>query len=185
LNTEAGEALRAIVDPYSYRQRLTQPKLIILGTNDPYWPLDALNLYWDGLSGEKHVLYIPNNVHGLTDYPRILGSLNALHQHVRTGKPLPKLDWKFANGGKALSLSVTSDVPPIEVKAWVARSKTRDFRQAMWESFPTRGEKGLHSYDLEVPAEGFAALFAEASYPAEGFPYSFTTNLQIVKGSGN
>ena len=42
-STEA-EALRAIVDPYSYRQRLTQPKLILLGTNDRYWPLDALNL---------------------------------------------------------------------------------------------------------------------------------------------
>ena len=39
--TERGQALEQIVDPYSYRQTLTQPKLIILGTNDRYWPLDA------------------------------------------------------------------------------------------------------------------------------------------------
>ena len=32
-----------MVDPYSYRERLTQSKLILLSTNDRYWPLDALS----------------------------------------------------------------------------------------------------------------------------------------------
>src|SRR5262249_6977682 len=41
--------LYGLVDPYSYREQLTLPKLILLGNNDPYWTVDALNLYWDGL----------------------------------------------------------------------------------------------------------------------------------------
>jgi PhoPQ-activated pathogenicity-related protein len=52
----------------------------MLGTNDEYWPLDALNLYWSELKGPKYVLYIPNNGHGLKDYGRIVGSLCALHR---------------------------------------------------------------------------------------------------------
>ena len=35
LATERGEALLSMVDPFSYRERLTQPKLILLSTNDP------------------------------------------------------------------------------------------------------------------------------------------------------
>ena len=38
----AGDQLNRIVDPYSYRDSIVQPKLIMLGTNDRYWPLDAL-----------------------------------------------------------------------------------------------------------------------------------------------
>ena len=34
----------AMVDPYQYLADLTPPKLILLGTNDRYWPLDALKL---------------------------------------------------------------------------------------------------------------------------------------------
>lgn len=75
-----GQQLLSIVDPYAYRGLLTQPKLILLGTNDRYWPLDALNLYWTGLEGEKRVLYVPNNGHGLNDFERVLGSIMALHR---------------------------------------------------------------------------------------------------------
>src|SRR5262249_10007126 len=55
-----GERLWKMVDPYSYRHRLTLPKLLINGLNDRYWTLDALNIYWDDLKGPKRVVYLPN-----------------------------------------------------------------------------------------------------------------------------
>ena len=54
-----------MVDPYTYRDRLTKPKLLINGTNDRYWTLDALDLYWDELKGPKYVVELPNAGHGL------------------------------------------------------------------------------------------------------------------------
>ncbi|HCK14819.1 TPA: phenylacetic acid degradation protein, partial [Candidatus Poribacteria bacterium] len=57
LGTEVGQNLISIIDPYSYREQLTMPKLSVIGTNDNYWVLDALNLYWDGLPVPKYVLY--------------------------------------------------------------------------------------------------------------------------------
>ncbi len=59
LSSEEGRLLRQIVDPFSYRSLLTQPKLIIVGTNDQYFPVDALNFYWDELLGPKYALYLP------------------------------------------------------------------------------------------------------------------------------
>src|SRR5690606_3578377 len=63
LGSDAGEALRRIVDPYSYRALFTQPKVVVVGTNDPYFPLDAMNLYWDALPEPKYALYLPNERH--------------------------------------------------------------------------------------------------------------------------
>ena len=45
-DSPAGRRLWQMVDPYAYRDALTLPKLILLGNNDPYWTVDALNLYW-------------------------------------------------------------------------------------------------------------------------------------------
>ena len=67
VDSEAGRRLLQLVDAYAYRDRLALPKLIVLGTNDRYWTLDALNLYWEDLPGEKHVLYVPNAGHERDD----------------------------------------------------------------------------------------------------------------------
>ncbi len=182
-DTAAGKTLQAIVDPYSYRDVLTQPKLIILGTNDPYWPLDALNLYWNDLRGEKFILYVPNNGHGVNDYPRLVGSLAALHQHAATGKALPELSWKFTNGGDRLSLRMTSDLKPKYVQAWTAAAETRDFRKSQWRSFQTRADGDGYVYDLTIPAAGYAALFGEAVFEDGGLPYYLSTNVNIVSAA--
>ena len=58
--TPEGTKLWKMVDPFTYRDRLTKPKLLINGTNDRYWTLDALDLYWDGLKGPKYLVELPN-----------------------------------------------------------------------------------------------------------------------------
>ena len=51
METEEGESLLALIDPYSYHSLLTMPKLSVIDTNDPYWFLDALNIYWNNFLG--------------------------------------------------------------------------------------------------------------------------------------
>jgi len=180
-DTPRGRALGAIVDPYSFREGLTQPKLIMIGTNDHYWPLDALNLYWEDLVGDKYILYVPNARHDLKDPVRVIGSLNALHQHAATGKRLPKLSWQFDVGDRKATLKIASDLRPDRVSIWTATSATRDFRQAKWESFPTRLTNGVHVGTLDVPASGYAAMFGEAVYETDRIPCFFSTNVRILK----
>jgi PhoPQ-activated pathogenicity-related protein len=181
LESDAGAALRAIVDPYSYRRSLTQPKLILLGTNDNYWPLDALNLYWDGLSGEKHILYVPNNGHGLQDLGRITGALAAMHRRGAEGLPLPKLAWRFDEQKDGVSLTVSSDVKPSSVNIWTAESATRDFRQSRWKSLPATAAAGEEfGYSLSAPSNGCAAFFGEAVFEGESLPLFLSTNVRII-----
>jgi PhoPQ-activated pathogenicity-related protein len=182
-DSDRAAALRAIVDPFSYRQQLQQPKLIILGTNDRYWPVDALNLYWNDLGGDKYILYVPNNGHGIRDYSRVLGTVSALHDHVAANKPLPKLTWAFTDLGDSVRLALSSDTQPVEVTSWTTTSKTRDFRDANWVSRAAdRGDGENHSYvfDVDKPATGFGGLFAEAQFNGRTMPFFLSTNLQVL-----
>lgn len=182
IDTPRGKALRQIVDPYEYRQRLTLPKLIILGTNDRYWPLDAEKNYWNGLEGENYLLRIPNNGHGLKDYARITASLNALHQRVITGRLLPKLDWKFVDAGEHVSLVVASDRAPSRVRVWTTSAKTRDFRDAVWSSTDAVKAGTEFTHQLARPAAGYAAFYAEVVFHADqAEQFSLTTNVRIVQ----
>jgi PhoPQ-activated pathogenicity-related protein len=183
-DSDRAVALRAIVDPYSYRQQLQQPKLIVLGTNDRYWPVDALNLYWNDLAGEKYILYVPNNGHGIRDYARVLGTVSALHERVAASKPLPKLAWNFVDRGDSLRLELTSDIKPVAVTSWTTTSATRDFREATWTSRAAQqspAEEHKFMIDLKKPASGFAAVFAEAQFNGQPMPFYLSTNLQVVQ----
>jgi PhoPQ-activated pathogenicity-related protein len=180
-DSDVGRMLQAIVDPYAYRALLTQPKVILLGTNDRYWPLDALNLYWNGLAGEKHILYVPNNGHGLNDFTRIIGTVSALHRQAAGGKHLAKLTWELTDNDERATLNIKADTKPDKVSAWVATAATRDFRESKWTSHPTELVEGAYQYKLERPKSGYAAVFGEAVFDTDHQPYFLSTNVKLVK----
>ncbi len=183
LDTPRGRLLQCIVDPYKYRESLLQPKLLIFGTNDRYWPLDACNLYWQDLHGDKMLLYIPNNGHGIKDYGRVIGSVTALHRGVNGTESLPKLTWEYAKDAsdKSLRLRASSDRAPDDFRIWLARSATRDFRDATWESTPSQSISAQEfEFSLQAPDKGFVAIFGEFEFPYDPYPAFFSTNVRII-----
>lgn len=182
MDSPEGQALNAIVDPFAYRSRLTQPKLIILGTNDPYWTLDSLNLYWDELPGDKYCLYVPNKGHGIEDFPRVVGGIVAFHKASVGELELPKLKWVYTNGDGKLKFMLASDKVEQRVMVWTARAESKDFRQAEWTSQEIRDARGryFHELDIPQPGEGYAAMFVEAVFDGGELPYYLSTNVRIV-----
>jgi PhoPQ-activated pathogenicity-related protein len=168
--------LRRMMDPYTYRGILTVPKLIINGTNDRYWVVDATQLYWDGLPAPKYLLKIPNAGHGL-DGGRMLayGTLAAFFRHVVSGTALPELQWDQTERDGELSLSIRSSVAPQAARVWYARSPTKDFRDAKWHSQPLTEKQGAFSIEAPRPREGHLAFFGELQFKMGELPYSLTT----------
>lgn len=184
MSGEAGAPLRQIIDPYSYRKEIVQPKLIILGTNDGFWTLDALNLYWDGLEGEKYIIYVPNADHDLAnDFKRILGGLRALHRHAGGEAKLPRLTWTYAAAADnaSMTLTVRPATKDARVLLWTAESPTRDFRQAKWTSAPVpTGDQDVATARLDRPAQGYRAMFAEVVYGDGLLPLHLSTQITVL-----
>jgi PhoPQ-activated pathogenicity-related protein len=179
LASDEGEALRTIVDPYSYLDALPQPKLIVIGTNDPYFPLDSLNLYWNEVREPKYALYLPNNTHSLRDFGRLLPTLRQLHRHAAAGEPMARLDWEYHDRDGPLTLCMETDTVPRSVRVWVAESDDLDFRDASWTPRRVERTDGGWRFVLEGAPSGYLALFGEAAFGA-GSPYYLSTAVKIV-----
>lgn len=185
IHSDLGHRLLEIVDPFQYRERLRQPKLILLGTNDRYWPLDSLKLYWRDLQEPKRVLYIPNQGHGVADVRRLLGSLSALHRYSARGESLPRLSWTFSPRPAGVGLTLSVDRAPRSVFAWTAMSASRDFREARWRAQRCkRGRDGTFQCRSTAVKPGrYTALYAEATFRDRGEPdFSLSTAVCIAGG---
>ena len=168
------------VDPYTYRRELSLPKLLINGTNDRYWVIDAMNLYWDGLVGNKHVMYVPNAGHGLDGgREAALTTLAVFAQHVALDRPLPALAWKHDDDGGRMRLAIESNPAPKAVRLWVAHSDDKDFRPDRWEAsqISANGD-GTYAAYVEKPESGHVAFFAETTYEFGPVEYALSTQIR-------
>jgi PhoPQ-activated pathogenicity-related protein len=186
-DTPEARRLWAMVDPWAYRDRLRQPVMIINGANDPYWTTDALNLYWDDLKGPKWVLYVPNAGHSLMqrkaggqDRLRALNTLAAFGYHQIHGGEFPRLRWRHTDAGGKLRLTVEATPAPRAARLWVVRAPTKDFRKATWQEQAATVKGGTVQGEVERPADGFLAFFAELDYEVNGTAYHLSTQLRVA-----
>ncbi|HLJ54660.1 MAG TPA: PhoPQ-activated protein PqaA family protein [Chthonomonadaceae bacterium] len=180
MRTPAGGALAMAIDPYTYREQLTLPKLLINSLNDRYWATDALNLYWDDLAGDKHLVYAPNQPHAISDRSGVAPTHRAFVEAVVAGTSLSEVASQYepCDGRLLVSLTV-SDAE--EARVWIATSPTQDFRAAAWTSVPLQPAGG-ETFDgsVPMPAEGWTAAMADCRVPGPHEPYVLSTPLQIL-----
>jgi PhoPQ-activated pathogenicity-related protein len=180
MDTPAMRKLRSWVDPYSYRERYTMPKLLLLGTNDPYWSVDALRHYWNDLPEPKDVLYTPNSGHQLS--PDAAETLAAFFQMLAEKEDLPKMEWQMADEGPG-RLKIKVDRPATAIHLWTADSVTRDFRQAKWnkQALEIKPGSSQASAAIDKPAKGYRAFMGEVVLKSStGHEYKLSTPVQVI-----
>lgn len=183
-DTSSGKALWQMVDPYMYKDTITVPKMLIHGTNDPYWPQDALNTYWDDLKGDKAVCYVPNAGHDLREVDvdgkkqpiplRAVNTLAAFGKSQIFDQRLPKVTWQFDESKKACTVSADGSV--LTCRVWTADSDTTDFRKSRWKT----QEVKVGKIEFPKPDTGLRAAFVEVECDANGCTMHLTTQIQIL-----
>ncbi len=178
LDTEAGKSLVEAIDPYVYREKIVLPKLIINGTNDRFWTIDSLNLYYGDLLGEKSVLYVPNSGHALEDRRRVLNSLAAFALGVSGRSPMPKVGTKYIGD---FEIEVETNNKSLHCDVWFATSMDMDFRDSRWVSAPAeRVSEDTYRYYF-IPRDGRRAFFAEPCFTAGKFNFTLSSQIYISK----
>lgn len=178
--------LWAIVDPWTYRNELKLPKLLLNGSNDPYWTVDSLNIYWDDLKGDKWISYVPNAGHNLqqkledgkTSMERAVNAISAFGRSMIFDKPFPTMTWKHDTDTNKMTLVVTAKGAKA-VRLWIADADKRDFRGSKWTSREVAGKDGTFADSVEKPAKGFRSFFAEVEFDVDGIPLTLSTQVRV------
>ncbi len=171
--TPREQKLREMMDPYSYLPVVEIPKLLIHGTNDPYWCVDATRFYWDDMVGPKYVIKLPNDGHGLENNRELaLSTLAVFFRQTVVQAALPKIHWRQESAGTARQLILSTAAKPVASQLWTARSETKDFRQSRWESRPMKNGGQDYVGEWERPGSGHMAYFVELRFELDGLPYS-------------
>jgi PhoPQ-activated pathogenicity-related protein len=181
--TKRYRELMTIVEPFSYRDRLTMPKYMINSAGDQFFLPDSSQFYFDELKGQKYLRYIPNTDHSLKDSD-VGESMIAFHESVVKGTPRPRFSWKREKDG---SVRVSTTDKPSQVRLWQAtNAEKRDFRlETIGKAYSATELKddggGVYAAKLARPPRGFTAYFVELTFPSGGkYPFKFTTQVWVT-----
>jgi PhoPQ-activated pathogenicity-related protein len=191
LETPDGMHLARIVDPYSYRDAIKTPTLIVNGSNDPYWTVDALNQYWGDLKQPKWVTIVPNAGHLLGNKIQAIEAIGAFARSVSGGPKLPKVTWEYAPLRNPGGYSLTAHVRGPGLSAfslWMAESDTLDFRQSVWKKVETKPfeasatAKGANpAISFNVPPNKNVAVFGELRIKSGARGCTLSTQVKVFK----
>ena len=155
--------------------KLKTTKLMVLGTNDPYWTVDAANLYFPDLKGTKHLYYLANAGHGLG--AAIAPTVATFFQKSIAGETFQTVKWEAAADGQ---FHVKWKGEKGSATLWTATSQTRDFRESKWEARKLDGENAV-TVNIPEPDTGWIAYYVELEFPGLlAFKYNVSTEIQVL-----
>lgn len=183
VNTEDGNDLTQMIDPYSYRSKLTMPKLIFIGTNDEYWPVDAIKNYIKDIPGENYIHYTPNAGHNLDGAEKALKALSAFWGRTLNKKPYADLNYELSSDKVSATISIESNSEDLKsLYIWSADSEDRDFRDEKWGSNKVAITKGKTAVQkIAFPKKGFKAFYIDLEYvDPNGGTYTKSTRMYLA-----
>ena len=187
ISSPLGKRLLKMVDPWYMKKRLRIPKLIVVGTNDTYWTIDAASLYFNDLWGAKYIYYMPNKGHSLGWDNKIFFTLEKFIFSVIRNYKLPvfKFSYDYTKKEDRVYFRIKDKkLRPNAASIWYATSYTKDFRKVIFREKPlffSKTEKAFFGW-IWLPESRFMAFYPEVKYKDKNNSYYLCAPAQIVKG---
>ncbi|MCU0455548.1 MAG: PhoPQ-activated pathogenicity-related family protein [Bacteroidales bacterium] len=182
LSSPEGSDLAAMIDPWSYRADLAMPKLIMMGTNDEYWPADAIKNYIYDIPGRNFIHYEPNVGHDIGDGPGAIKALSAFFSTVVYGRAHDNCDWEVESDKNETRLTLRASPGLLDATLWKCDSPDQDFRNDKYYASDIQySDPAGFKVVISHPETGFRAFYVELTYPdpVDG-TYSKTTRMFVA-----
>ncbi|EGD73818.1 AprA [Salpingoeca rosetta] len=198
--------MTAIIDPLSYADRLTMPKLVIDSTGDEFFMNDDNWFWWGKLKGETHLLMVHNAEHSLaTNLVEVIEGISSFAHDVLADKPRPSMTWTMSNSSTGGSIKLTTSEKPSRVTVrWAdtLNHTRRDWRliiggencpyikvsgeciqPVLWQKeAATKIDDTHYEVHFDNPPAGWRAFLLDVQFRAEVgvVPHVFTSQVNII-----
>jgi len=192
-----------IIDPYSYRTRLTMPKYLICSAGDEFFLPDSTRHFINDLQGPTYLRVVPNAEHSLAPQDiDIAVAVGTWYHMIVHNKPLPRFSWTMIRSNTTAQIIVKTVDKPSYVYLWKATTlstKKRDFRlficddplrcfnPVLWWSTELEDQGGgTYVATVDKPPFGWTGFLIELYYEESQNPVDpeatlkFTTEVNIV-----
>jgi PhoPQ-activated pathogenicity-related protein len=181
--TEEFEILLEMVEPYSFVDELTMPKLLINAASDEFFLNDSWKFYWNDLKGDSYLQYIPNAGHGLNGTYQPVNLISFYHA-VITDNRIPEFRWNISNDAIYMQIDPESDY---NISKWEVINETaRDFRiyvigESWYKEELNKEIDGIYEINISKPDSGYKAALLEVIFnPDSDFPLTFTSGTLVT-----
>ena len=124
------------IDPVNFLDRIENiPKFITVSSDDEFMSMDWTNIYWDKITGEKHLLIAPNTEHFMvTGIWDIMSSMASNIRSVMMGiKKRTTFSYTFDNDTGGLTVTIPRDQEqPFEVSLRHGQTISKTMRDFRW-----------------------------------------------------
>ncbi|MBX3415675.1 MAG: putative Ig domain-containing protein [Pirellulales bacterium] len=177
-------ALLSLVDPFSYRERLTLPKYILNASGDEFFVPDSSQFYYDELLGPKNIRYLANSGHGLSSAETVILELVDVYFNFVDGVGLPEYEFQLLPDG---TIEMTTSAEIMGATLWQATNTTkRDFRWpvvgAAYVPSALSFENGVVRANVPTPGQGWTAYFIEMTVQHTLGYFTKVTSSIYIKG---
>lgn len=151
-NPRYGKQYLSLFDPYFFKDKIKAKTMIIVGTNDPVYPLTAEGMYYPQLTNDKALLFLANVRHETSASKKNYFAVKSWISHIVEGRPIPRIDEPMAqmdNKRVVVRVGVGSKSRVAAVRLYYAWNQGKDFRGVTWMNRQMVKKKG--EYEVSVP----------------------------------
>lgn len=176
----AGQGLLKLVDPWTGLRVQHAPALVVNGSNDPFWTVDAARVYVDQMPQGSAMQIVPNMAHSIGQWDYRLSTVANFCARCSGKAIFPQIKFTLEDSERGLLISGLSNIDPVKVRVWGGVSETQVFTET--EFFVDLLEK----MDVFVPRRGnyHQAVWMEAEFEGELGPIRVTSPAGIVPKLG-
>lgn len=182
--TEEYKKLLETTEPYSFRERITIPKLLLNASGDQFFIPDSWRFYWNDLKGESLMRYVPNSEHSMADTDAI-ESMISFYKMILNNHARPEFDWTIED--QKFHIRTKSGSEPTSITLWqAANAKSRNFQvDSIGRAYKPidipLSISGEYTITIESPEQGFNASFVELAFPGlDDAPLKLSTGIVVT-----
>jgi PhoPQ-activated pathogenicity-related protein len=175
-----GQALIKLVDPWTGLRVQRAPALIVNGSNDPFWTVDAARVYSAALPQGSAMQIVPNMAHAIGEWEYRLPTVAAFCARCSGIGVFPTAQFQMLDEERGLRIRGSSNMPPSKMRVWGGVSASRVFTES--EFFVDL----LEEPEVFIPRRGGhnQAVWMEFEFESELGPVRLTSPAGIIPELG-